>query len=174
MIVSNVFWAPCSHSPRLNYALASFGTRTIRAPRIAVGEGRRGLRIVRLYVASSDRSYSRDHLLKLIHDPLDFLARRDIVLHLVDERRKRYTSRVGGGIFAVNTVKRLSVFLAARFLSPSSNANVLTPRQCSFLCWPCCRGIHQNTICLWAETALCNAQLKVRRAGKELRWWGRL
>lgn len=47
-----------------------------------------------------DNGDSRNHLLELVHRRLDVSARCDIVLDLVDERRVRYASRVGGRIFA--------------------------------------------------------------------------
>lgn len=52
---------------------------------------------------------SRDHLLKLVHRSLHLGSTCDIVLNLVDERRKRYTPWVGGRIFAGEPQLRISM-----------------------------------------------------------------
>lgn len=51
-------------------------------------------------LTSSHHGDSRDHLLELVHGRFNVGPGCDIVLDLVDERRVRYASRVGGRIFA--------------------------------------------------------------------------
>lgn len=53
-----------------------------------------------LYSGPPQQFDSRNHFLKFVHRRLDLGARRDVVLNLVNERRERYTSWVGGRIFA--------------------------------------------------------------------------